>query len=63
MDEIVICHRCDGYGQVHHDVGGHKSEYEYSVCCVCKGSGRLEQTTSVKHKPFTPGDNKSKRIF
>lgn len=63
MDQIVICKDCKGYGQIHYDVGTHKSEYEYAMCSECNGSGRLEETTHVKHKPFVPGIDKSCRRF
>lgn len=63
MNSIVICDECKGNGQVRYDVGSHKSEYEYSKCKKCKGSGRLEETTSVQHKPFVPGGVKARVMY
>ena len=62
MDRIVICGRCGGYGQISYDVGSHKSEYKYKKCSECGGSGRLEMTTHIEHKPFVPDPDKSKRL-
>lgn len=63
MDRIVICKKCEGTGRLQRDVGTHKSEYTYAKCDICKGSGRIEETTTTKHVPFKPGENKSTRIF
>ena len=63
MDNIVICHECDGYGQVRHNIGTHNSKYEYTKCKECKGSGRLEETTITEHETFVPGGVKAKAIF
>ena len=60
---IVLCSKCEGTGQVHYDVGTHKSEYEYEQCSVCEGSGRLIETKiAPKYEPFVQG-SKSTRIF
>lgn len=61
--KIIICEKCKGIGRLCHDVGTHKTEYEYEVCSVCNGSGRMEEAVSVSLKPFEPGPNKSTRIF
>ena len=64
MSNLVICDRCDGTGRTYIDVGGHKSEYEYSKCTKCKGSGRLLKIEYLpEYKPFVPGKNKATRLF
>ena len=62
MDNIIICPRCKGFGQVEFDVGTHKSEYKQEECGQCQGSGRLVQTTTITEVPFVPG-KQCKRIF
>ena len=63
MDEIIICTNCKGHGFVEHDVGSHNSEYETTKCKKCKGSGRLEETVTVKSEPFIAGPDKAERKF
>ena len=63
MSKIVICTECDGTGRTVIDVGSHKSEYEYSRCAECKGSGRLVKIETLEYKPFIPGRNKVTRLF
>ena len=64
MSKIVICIKCDGTGRTVIDVGSHKSEYKYSRCAECKGSGRLVKIEYLpEYKPFVPGKDKATRLF
>jgi DnaJ-class molecular chaperone len=68
-EQIVICDKCNGVGQIHkcYDVGTHHSEYEYEskVCESCKGSGRLLKEITVEFKPYDPekAEIKYDRVF
>jgi hypothetical protein len=56
MIEIIICERCKGKetNEERELVDYHRSEYNitYIKCTLCKGSGRLKKTTTVKIEPF-----------
>ncbi len=59
---IIICNKCKGTGILVHDVGSHKSEYEYTDCDDCNGSGRIIEKTSITTEPYVVGSDNT-RVF
>jgi hypothetical protein len=56
MIEIIICARCKGKGTVEVSELEDYHHGTYNItdeeCSLCKGSGRMKQTTIVKIEPF-----------
>lgn len=64
MNDLIICMECNGTGKICEDVGSHKSEYMYSQCTKCKGSGRLIETKYLStFEPFVPDENTAQILF
>jgi len=56
--KIIICKKCNGKGTVEQRelVDYHKGEYNTwdEECSMCKGSGRMKKTKSIKVEPYQP---------
>ena len=39
--KIEICNICEGVGETSQDIGGHQSDYVYSTCKQCEGTGKI----------------------
>jgi DnaJ-class molecular chaperone len=54
--EVTICNRCNGTGNVAVELrsSGHEWETHYHQCLNCGGSGRVVVTTITLIAPFVP---------
>lgn len=61
-DEVVVCDKCKGNGEVIVEYYKSHKEPHIAKCSICHGTGRMLKTTTVKLMPLVKSISNLERI-